>query len=72
MNELREVPVWLWIFVAIILSVQAVCLFRDAQKRDKGKAAWFWGIWGLTGAPSPTICYLLFVMLPDRKKRGGR
>lgn len=57
-----------WIFVAAVLLLQGTWLFRDAQKRGLGKLAWFWGIWGLTGAPSPTICYVCFVILPDKRR----
>lgn len=68
MNELQEEPLWLWIGIAAVLMLQGIWLFRNAQERGKGRMAWFWGIWGLTGAPTPAICYLLFVVLPDRRK----
>lgn len=68
MKELQEAPFWLWILVPAILMLQGTWLFRNAQGRGKGKMAWFWGIWGLTGAPTPAVCYLLFVILPDRRK----
>lgn len=68
MKELQEAPVWLWILVPIILMIQGTWLFRNAQDRGKGKMAWFWGIWGLTGFPSPLVCYLLFVVLKDKRK----
>jgi hypothetical protein len=68
-KELQEIPVWLWMLLAAVLLLQGTWLFRDAQDRGKGKAAWLWGIWGLTGAPAPTVCYLLFVVRPDRRKQ---
>jgi hypothetical protein len=65
-KELQEVPYWLWACIAAVLLVQGTWLFRDARKRNKGRMAWFWGLWGLTGAPSPILVYLLVVILPDR------
>jgi hypothetical protein len=65
-KELQDVPFWLWVGIAAVLLLQGTWLFRDARKRDKGKMAWFWGLWGLTGAPTPTLVYLLVVILPDR------
>jgi hypothetical protein len=67
MNELRDVPLWLWVVIAVCLLLQGNLLFRDARKR--GKKAWFWGLWGITGVPTPTIIYLLFVILPDSRRR---
>ncbi|MEK3879999.1 MULTISPECIES: hypothetical protein [unclassified Paenibacillus] len=69
MKELQEIPVWIWIILAAVLLLQGTWLFRDARDRGQGMKAWFWGIWGLTGAPSPAVCYLLFVVLPDKRKR---
>lgn len=69
MEELQELPVWLWIVLAIVLLLQGTWLFRDARDRGQGWKAWLWGIWGLTVVPSPAVCYLLFVVLPDNRKR---
>lgn len=69
MSELREVPVWLWICIAAVLLVQGIWLFLAEQQRGKGRRAWFWGIWGLTGFPSPAVCYLLFVVWPEARRR---
>ncbi|MEK5239747.1 hypothetical protein NST99_29215 [Paenibacillus sp. FSL L8-0470] len=69
MSELKDVPLWLWICLAAVLMLQGTWIFRDAQKRGKGGMAWFWGVWGLTGIPTPAVCYLLFVILPDRRRR---
>ncbi|KWX80477.1 hypothetical protein [Paenibacillus jilunlii] len=68
MKELQDVPYWLWGCLAVTLLLQGTLIFHNAQKRGRGKLAWFWGIWGLTGIPTPLICYLLFVVLPDRKR----
>lgn len=68
MKELQDVPYWLWACIAAVLLLQGTWLFRDARKREKGKMAWFWGMWGLTGAPTPTIVYLLVVVLPEWKR----
>lgn len=72
MKELQEVPYWLWACMAAVLLLQGTWLFRDARKRDKGKMAWFWGLWGLTGAPTPIIVYLLVVVLPERRRAGQK
>ncbi|MNR32989.1 Negative regulatory protein YxlD [compost metagenome] len=72
MKELQDVPYWLWACIAAVLLLQGTWLFRDARKRDKGKMSWFWGLWGLTGAPTPIIVYLLVVVLPDRWRAGQK
>ncbi|MNC12989.1 Negative regulatory protein YxlD [compost metagenome] len=72
MKELQDVPYWLWACIGAVLLLQGTWLFRDARKRDKGKMAWFWGLWGLTGAPTPIIVYLLVVVLPDRWRAGQK
>ncbi|OBZ16229.1 hypothetical protein A8L34_26470 [Bacillus sp. FJAT-27264] len=69
MNELQDVPLWIWIVVAVCLFLQGNLLFRDAKRR--GKMAWFWGLWGITGVPTPTVVYLLFVVLPEFRRRGA-
>ncbi|WP_143804361.1 hypothetical protein NYE24_15130 [Paenibacillus sp. FSL H7-0350] len=55
--------------LAAVLLLQGTWLFRDARNRGQGMKAWFWGIWGLTVVPSPAVFYLLFVVLPDKRKR---
>lgn len=67
MNELRELPVWLLILLPIGLLLQGTLLFRDARKR--GKKAWFWGLWGVTGLPTPTVVYFLVAVLPERRRQ---
>ncbi|MCL7746694.1 transcriptional regulator [Halalkalibacter alkaliphilus] len=52
--------------VVVLLLTQSTLLFIDAKK--KGSFAWFWGIWGLIQFPLPTVFYLLFVILPRRRK----
>jgi 4-amino-4-deoxy-L-arabinose transferase-like glycosyltransferase len=49
-----------------ILLTQSILLFIDAKK--KGNYPWFWGIWGLIQVPMPTLFYLLFVILPYKRK----
>ncbi|WP_379162983.1 hypothetical protein [Paenibacillus sp. sgz5001063] len=72
MKELQDVPYWLWGCLAVVLLLQGTLLFRDAAKRGKGKMAWFWGLWGLTGFPTPLLCYLLFVVYSDRRKENRK
>lgn len=50
-----------------ILLTQSILLFIDAKK--KGSYPWFWGIWGLIQLPMPTLFYLLFVVLPYKRKQ---
>ncbi|SEU25201.1 hypothetical protein [Paenibacillus sp. NFR01] len=66
MNEQKDLPLWFWICLGIFLLIQGNLLFRDARKR--GRKAWFWGLWGITGTPTPVICYLLFVVWLDRRR----
>ncbi|OMD38349.1 hypothetical protein [Paenibacillus odorifer] len=67
MNELQDVPLWLWLLIAVLLMLQGTFLFRDARRR--GRKAWFWGLWAITTVPSPTLVYLLVVILPERRRR---
>ncbi|WP_410512339.1 hypothetical protein PaeBR_20375 [Paenibacillus sp. BR2-3] len=67
MNDLQDIPLWLFFLLAAGLLLQGTCLFRNARKR--GKRAWFWGLWGITGLPMPTVVYLLVVVLPDIVRR---
>jgi len=66
LNELREVPVWLWIILGIGLLVQSTLLFLDARKH--GRYPWFWGIWGLFSIPLPSVLYLLLFRVRWSKK----
>ncbi|MBB6447000.1 transcriptional regulator [Bacillus benzoevorans] len=50
-----------------VLLTQSILLFIDAKK--KGSYPWFWGIWGLIQVPTPTLCYLLFVVWPYKRKQ---
>ncbi|WP_313641295.1 hypothetical protein MHH52_25145 [Paenibacillus sp. FSL K6-0276] len=67
MNELQDVPIWLWLLLAALLMLQGTLLFRDARRR--GRKAWFWGLWAITTVPSPALVYLLVVILPERRRR---
>ena len=64
MNELE----W-YVIVLIVMSllVQSTVLFIDAKKRNS--FAWFWGILGLIQFPTPTVFYLLFVIVPHKRKQ---
>lgn len=53
--------------LALLLLTQSILLFIDAKK--KGSFAWFWGIWGLIQFPLPTVFYILFVIIPRKKRR---
>lgn len=60
--EIYMIPV-----IVLTLLVQSTLLFIDAKK--KRGFAWFWGLWGLIQFPMPTLFYLLFVVLPYKRKR---
>lgn len=67
MNELQDIPLWLWICIVVAVMLQGTLLFRDARKR--GRRAWFWGLWAMTTVPTPSVVYLLVVILPERRRR---
>jgi len=69
MNELKEIPVWLIAILAPILLFQGTWMFIDAGKR--GKWRWLWGLWGLTGTPTPLLIYLIFVWFPDERNKSN-
>ncbi|KGE20942.1 DUF5652 family protein [Paenibacillus wynnii] len=68
MNELREIPIVFIFLIVLAAMLQGTCLFRNARKR--GKRAWFWGLWGVTTIPMPSVVYLLVVVLPDLRRKG--
>ncbi len=70
----EQISPGLWILLASLLLAQGTWIFRNARKRDQGKLAWFWGIWGMINFPTPLLVYLLVVVLPDyrRTRKGGK
>lgn len=64
-NELRQVPLWLWIVIGILLLIQGAWVYRDAEKRGENK--WLWGCFALLNVPSSLIIYLIVtrIMLPN-------
>lgn len=69
-NHPNELPLWAWILIAVFLLSQGTLLFRHARAR--GSWPWFWGLWGLTTFPLPTVLYLLLVVYPDRRRKRTR
>lgn len=67
-NDLREAPVWVLIFAAVLVIAQGSWLFINARRRGLGKMAWFWGIWGSTTVPLPLLLYWFIVIRPSRKQ----
>ena len=63
--ELDSLPWFIWVLLALALLTQGTWLFLDARKR--GAYPWFWGIWGLTTVPLPTILYLLYIRFIYRR-----
>lgn len=70
----EQLPLGIWILLAMLVLMQGMWLFRNARKRGKGVSAWFWGIWGLINIPTPLLVYLLVVVLPEhrRTKKNGK
>ncbi|QMV44929.1 sigmaY antisigma factor component [Cohnella cholangitidis] len=58
---------WLWTFLGLLLLAQSTGLFVHA--RSRGGKAWFWGLWGLTQFPCPTLVYLLLQWWKNRKRK---
>lgn len=52
-----DLPVYVWILLAVVLLSQGSWIFMDASKRGENK--WLWGLYGLTSVPSSLIVYLL-------------
>lgn len=72
MSELQEMPLALLVTIAVVLMLQGSWLFHNARARGRGRQAWFWGLWGMTGFPTPVLVYWWFVMLPDRRRTKGK
>ncbi|QJD84317.1 sigmaY antisigma factor component [Cohnella herbarum] len=67
MNEASaQVSWWLWTCIGLLLLSQSTVLFLHA--RSRGGRAWFWGLWGLTQFPCPTLVYLLLQWRRNRKR----
>ncbi|MCG7385802.1 sigmaY antisigma factor component [Paenibacillus sp. ACRRY] len=58
-------PIWM-ILIAILLFVQGTWIFQDARKR--GRFPWLWGLWGITGFPTPLIVYWFVVIRSGRRR----
>ncbi|WP_231686772.1 sigmaY antisigma factor component [Bacillus sp. JCM 19034] len=69
MNELKELNLSILILLSIILFIQSIWLFKDAQKRRGFK--WFWGIWGLQVSQCQFffIFYLLYGLRIDGRRK---
>lgn len=63
-----ELPLAAWFGIAVLLLVQGTWLFLDARKRLR--YPWFWGIWGLTGFPTPLIVYLIVRQIVEKRRKG--
>lgn len=65
MNEVNETQLGIIILAFVLVLIQGTWLFLDARKRELGKMAWFWGIWGSTTMPLPLLLYWIFVIRKD-------
>ncbi|KIL53208.1 hypothetical protein [Jeotgalibacillus campisalis] len=72
MNDLKQLPIWFFVLLAIILFAQSLYLFIDARRR--GHARWFWGLWGMIQTPMPILFYLLWsrVITPAIQQRRNK
>jgi len=59
LEELRELPWFLWVIIPPVLIAQGTWLFIDARRR--GSYPWFWGVWGMIYFPLPLVLYFIFV-----------
>lgn len=66
MEELKSIPLFLWIIIILILMTQATWMFIDASKR--GEKKWLWGLFGLINAPSNLLIYLLVTRVVLKSK----
>ena len=57
MNQLKNVPLILWIVLGVVLTVQASWIYLDAARRGENK--WLWGIFGVLNTPTNLIIYLI-------------
>ena len=57
MNDLKDIPLYLWIVLIVLLLAQGCWIFWDASKRGENK--WLWGLFGLLNIPSNLIVYLI-------------
>lgn len=60
-------PAIAWVGIAVLCFLQGTWLFWDA--RQKQLYPWFWGIWGLTGFPTPLIVYLIVRRIVARQRK---
>lgn len=67
MNDISTQPVWLVVLLILLVLTQGIFLFLDARRKGLGKWAWFWGIWGSTTLPLPSLLYWLLVIRHRRR-----
>lgn len=63
----NELPLAACIAIAVLLFAQGTWLFIDARKRRR--YPWFWGIWGLTGFPTPLVVYLVVTRMIKKRRQ---
>jgi len=65
--SLNEVPpIWLGL-IGLVLLLQGTWMFTDARKR--GRFPWLWGLWGITGVPTPLVVYWFVVVRKEKKRK---
>ena len=57
-KPVSELPIVLWLILAVLLFTQASWIFFNASKNNRNK--WLWGFFGLLNFPSSLILYLIF------------
>lgn len=67
MEELKSIPLWVLMLLAVLLIAQSLFLFFHSRNNDQWK--WFWGIWGCMQVPTPIIAYFLWTKWLQPKLR---
>ncbi|MTI47498.1 zinc ribbon domain-containing protein [Sporosalibacterium faouarense] len=65
-EKLQEVPLIIWILLAVVLLIQGSWIFYDASKRGENK--WLWGLFGILNTPSNLIVYLIVTRIIFKTK----
>lgn len=68
MSDSNTAMVWIIVVACVLVLLQGAWLFTNARKRNLGKMAWFWGIWGSITMPVPLFFYWLIVIRRDHRK----
>lgn len=65
----NEVPLIVWISIALLLISQSTWMFIDARKH--GHNYWLWGTLGLIQFPTYLLIYLIFARKIFHRKKSS-